>query len=96
MYESYILNNGWLLTTTEINIQLHKKEKKMEKAEKINLHKQVAGRLKKAVESHEKAIQYLENDKFKEAGHQGIIAYGHVLHAKELIQSVAKDLADKQ
>jgi hypothetical protein len=67
----------------------------MDKAKKIEIHKQVSERLEKAANCHRKATEFLENDKREEAAHASMTAYGHILHAKELIQSVAKCCADK-
>jgi hypothetical protein len=67
----------------------------MNKTERINLHKKIAQRLKAAAECHEKAAKMLEGDQMKEACCEGMTAFGHILHAKDLIISAAKQLADK-
>jgi hypothetical protein len=67
----------------------------MDKSQKVDLHKKVAERLKKAAECHERAAENVKNDQMKEACHEGMIAFGHILHAKDHIVNAAKNLVDK-
>lgn len=67
----------------------------MDKSKKVELHREIAEKLKKAAECHEKAANYAENDECEKAAHASFCAFGCIVKAKELIKNAAKQVAEE-